>query len=171
MIYKKYKIFAAALMFIGATCFTSCDKVGDTDIGGTSVEAMSGDWWIIALEPDGTTPAYGGDYEQFTTHNTADNNGQLWIDDHGHHMEIKTKVFTNLSGMTFEGTPDSDELYGPAKVTVTNGKIIRNAVTVASKDVVDSIYFEAEFDWDAGIVYKFAGHKRVDHPENDHPHY
>ena len=171
MIYKKYKILTAILVLFVATNLTSCDQVGDTDAGGTSVEQMSGDWWIIALEPDGSTPAFGGDYEQFTTSNTADDNGDMWIDDHGHWMEIKTKVTTNLNAMTFAGETEAEELYGPAKVTVTNGKIIRDAVTVASKDVVDSIYFEAEFDWEPGTVYKFAGHKRVDHAENDHPHY
>ncbi|MGG7036957.1 MAG: lipid-binding protein, partial [Flavobacterium sp.] len=74
------------------------------------------------------------------------------------------KDFKNL---TFAGEPESDEMYTGSKVTVSNGKILKNAATSFGGHVVDSIYFEAEFDWDPGIVYKFSGHKRTGFKEDE----
>ena len=67
---KSYVIAASAMISI---LFTSCDEVGDINVGGTSTEQMAGDWWVVALQEDGVTPAYGGDYVHFTTYNTASN--------------------------------------------------------------------------------------------------
>jgi len=150
--------------------FTSCDEVEDSDVGGTSVEAMSGDWWVVALQPDGVTPAYGGDYVQFTTYNTAANDGGMWVDDHYNWMEIKTRVITNTSNLTFTGDDGIEVLYGGA-VTLTNGSITEGTYTTASNTAVNEIYFEAEFDWDPGINYIFKGHKRTGFPEDENPHY
>lgn len=159
------------LFFAIATLTTSCDEVGDLDVGGTNVEAMSGDWWIIALEPDGVTPAYGGDYEQFSTYNTAANDNGLWINDYGHWMEIQTRVVVNLSDLTFVGIADSPEEITGATVSVSNGQITTEAYVTESNTSVDAIEFEAEFSWDPGVVYKFMGHKRTGFAEDENPHY
>lgn len=157
------------LSFILALTLTSCDQGGEPTIGGTVTQKFSGDWYIIALEPDGVTPAYGGDYNLYSTYNAASNDENFWIDDHDSWMEIKTKVqATDLKNLTFSGKPDSEELYTEGTVTVTNGKILKNAATSFGGHVVDSIYFEAEFDWDPGTVYKFAGHKRTGFKEDEH---
>ena len=157
------------LSFILALTLTSCDEGGEPTIGGTATRKFSGDWFIIALEPDGVTPAYGGDYNLYSTYNAASNDENFWIDDHDSWMEIKTKVqATDLKNLTFSGKPDSEELYTEGTVTVTNGKILKDAATSFGGHVVDSIYFEAEFDWDPGTVYKFAGHKRTGFKEDEH---
>ncbi len=157
------------LSFILALTLTSCDEGGEPNIGGTVTQKFSGDWYIIALEPDGVTPAYGGDYNLYSTYNAASNDENFWIDDHDSWMEIKTKVqATDLKNLTFSGKPDSEELYTEGTVTVTNGKILKDAATSFGGHVVDSIYFEAEFDWDPGTVYKFAGHKRTGFKEDEH---
>jgi len=151
--------------------FTSCDKVEDLNVGGTSVESMSGDWWVVALNTDGVTPAYGGDYEHFTTYNTAANDGGLWLDDNDNWMEIKSKVTANVDAFTFTGEPNALELYTNGTVTVSNGKITKKSYTTASNTLVDEIYFEAEFDWDPGTTYVFKGHKRTGFVEDENPHY
>jgi hypothetical protein len=168
---KNLKYLLGTLLLMVFVTFTSCDEVEDADIGGTSVEQMSGDWWVIALEDDGESPAYNGDYVQFTTYNTAANDGGLWLDDHGNWMEIKSKVSANVSSLTFAGEPNSPELYTEGTVTVSNGLITKASYETASKTMVDEIYFEAEFDWDPGYTYKFKGHKRTGFPEDENPHY
>jgi hypothetical protein len=168
---KNYKLLFAALLLMVFTTFVSCDEVEDIDVGGTSVEEMSGDWWVIAFNPDGVTPAYGGDYVNFTTYNTAANDGGMFLDDHGNWMEIKTKVEANVDNLTFSGSPDAPELITDATVTVTNGKVTKKTYTVASNTKVDEISFEAEFSWDPGTVYIFKGHKRTGFAEDENPHY
>ncbi|AUS04663.1 lipid-binding protein [Pseudotamlana carrageenivorans] len=168
---KIYKSIIGALILMVSLSLTSCDEVEDINVGGSSVEKMSGDWWIIALQPDGVTPAYGGDYEQFSTYNTAANNGMMWVDDHGHWMEIKTQVDTDLDAMTFEGEDNADELITGGTVTVSNGVITKATYKTNSNTMVDEISFEAEFDWDPGTVYKFKGHKRTGFAEDENPHY
>jgi hypothetical protein len=168
---KNYKLLLGALLLMVFTTFLSCDEVEDSDVGGSSVEEMSGDWWVIALEPDGETPAYGGDYVHFTTYNTADNNAEMFLDDNGEWFEIKTKVTANVNNLTFVGTPDAPELYTDATVTVTNGKITKKSYTVTSNTKVDEIYFELEISWDPGTTYIFKGHKRTGFAEDEYPHY
>lgn len=167
----KYKIIFGALLIIVFSVFISCDEGGDPDPGATSVVELAGDWWVIALESDGETPAYGGDYVQFTTYNTAADDGTMWIDDNNLWIQIKTKVSTNTSALTFSGDPNSPELYTQGTVTVTNGKISKATYTTPSNTVVDEIYFEAEFDWDPGTIYKFKGHKRTGFLEDENPNY
>ncbi len=69
------------------------------------------------------------------------------------------------------GPQDAPELITEGTVTVSNGKILENAGRAwGSGTVVDSIYFEAEFDWDPGVIYTFGGHERTGFDEDDNPH-
>lgn len=128
---------------------------------------MAGDWFIVGYLQDGT-PAYSGDYNIFSTYNASSNDENLWIDDHGNFFEIKTKVQANLDNLTFSGPANAPELITDGTVTVSNGKIIKDGgVTYGTKTVVDSIYFEAEFDWDPGTTYIFGGHRRTGFLEDE----
>lgn len=164
-----YKIFI--LLFSLAFSFTSCDEAGDTLVGGTNLKDLSGDWWVVALQPDGVTPAYGGDYVHFTTYNTAANDNTLWLDDNDTWMQIKSRVSVNMNDDTFSGEANALEVYTGGTVTVTAGSFTKNTYTVASKTKVDEITFSAEFDWDPGTVYVFKGHRRTGFGEDENPHY
>jgi len=168
---NKIKYITGAILLMVFTTFTSCDEVGDIEVGGTNVEVMSGDWWIIALNPDGETPAYGGDYEQFSTYNTAANDNGLWINDYGHWFEIQTKVVADVNALTFQGIANSPEEITGGTISISNGKITLASYLTASNTMVNEIYFEAEFDWDPGTVYVFKGHKRTGFAEDENPHY
>lgn len=168
---KNTYIYKAVLLLFTVSLFISCDEGGDPDPGGTSVKAISGDWWAVALNPDGVGTAYGGDFVQFSTFNTSANDNTFWVDDHGNWMELKAKVTLNADGLTFQSEPDTEELYGPATVTITNGRIVRGGYTTASNTEVDQIFFDAEFSWDPGLVYKYEGHWRTGFLEDENPHY
>lgn len=148
------------------TSFIACDEGGELDPGVTSTVEFAGDWYLIGYFPDGSE-AYGGGYHTYTVYNTADDNGDFWIDDHGDFFEIKTKVSSN--GLNFAGEANAPELITDGTVTVTGGKLIKEGgKSSGSNTVVDSLYFEAEFDWDPGTVYQFAGHKRTGFLEDEH---
>ncbi len=163
----KNKILIASLAIFSLVTFNSCDEGGEPDPGGTATQEFAGDWFIIGFEPDGATPAFGGDYHLYTTYNAASNDENFWIDDHDEFFEIKTKVQADFANLTFSGQPNSPELYTGGTVTVTNGKILKAAAQSFGGHTVDSIYFEAEFDWDPGTVYKFGGHKRTGFLEDE----
>ncbi|WP_428741670.1 lipid-binding protein [Tenacibaculum sp.] len=168
---KNINIIKTLILLIAVSLFISCDEGGDPVPGGTNVEAIAGDWWVVALEPDGITPAYGGDYVQFSTYNTAANDNTFWLDDNNIWMQIKSKATVNLSSLTFESEPNTQELYTDETVTVTNGVFTKGTYTTESNTVVDEISFDAEFSWDPGAVYKFKGHKRTGFLEDENPHY
>lgn len=171
MINKKYN-FLLGILFISISSFlTSCDEVEDAEIGGVTLQEMTGDWWVVALNPDGETPAYGGDYVHFSTYNTSSNDTGLWLDDHDEWMQLKSKVTADGQNLTFSGEAGAEELYADATVTVSNGSISKETFTTESNTMVDEITFEAEFDWDPGIVYIFKGHRRTGFAEDENPHY
>lgn len=147
----------------------SCDEGGDPDPGATSTVEFAGDWFIVGYFDDGSV-AYNGDYVLHSTYNAASNDENFWIDDHDTFFELKTKVQANFNDFTFSGPPNASELYTDGTVTISNGKILKNAGrSYGTRTVVDSIYFEAEFDWDPGTTYIFGGHKRTGFLEDDNP--
>lgn len=162
----KNNIKSLLLSVFLVTSFIACDEGGNPDPGATSVVEYAGDWYLIGYFPDGSE-AYGGGYHTYSVYNTSDDNGDFWIDDAGAFFEIKTKVSSN--GLSFSGAASAPELITGGTVTVTNGKLIKNGgKATGSRTVVDSLFFEAEFDWDPGTVYQFAGHKRTGFLEDEH---
>lgn len=168
---KNTPIIKVFLLLFTIILLNSCDEGGDPEAGGTNVESIAGDWWVIALEPDGVTPAFAGDYVQFSTYNTAANDYTFWLDDHNNWMQIKSKATVNINSLTFESEPNTPELYTDETVTITNGMITKGTYTTASNTLVNEISFDAEFSWDPGSVYKFKGHWRTGFLEDENPHY
>jgi len=168
---KNINIIKAVLFLFTVSLFVACDEGGEPDPGGTSVETIAGDWWAVALNPDGQSTAFGGDYVQFSTYNTAANDNTFWLDDHNNWMQLKSKATINISGLTFTSEPNTPELYTDETVTITNGVITRGTYTTESNTKVDEIFFDAEFSWDPGTVYKYVGHFRTGFLEDENPHY
>lgn len=158
---RKLKITSLLLSLFAVATLSSCDEGGNPDAGGTATEDYAGDWHIVGLDPDGVTPAFGGDYYLWSTYNAASNDENFWIDDHDTFFELKAKAQANGSDLTFQSEPNTTEWYLNGTVTIQNGKILKGAATSFGGHAVDSIYFEAEFDWDPGVFYKFGGHKRT----------
>jgi len=154
------KISYLFLTLVLMTSVVSCVS-DDSATENIEVSEIAGGWWVIALEPDGVTPAYGGDYVKFNTYNTSANDLTFWLDDNDNWMEIKALATVDLESLTFSSEANTAELYTGETVTVTNGMITKNSYTTTSNAVVDEISFEAEFSWDPGTVYIFKGHKNT----------
>ena len=160
---KKYCLNYICLLTL--ILFSSCDKVQDPDPGGTTTEKFAGDWHIAIFDTNGDQVV---DYGLYSTYNAASNDENFWIDDHDEIVGLKTKVQVNdFKNLTFNGLPDSDELYYGGTVTVSNGKIMKKAAQSFGGHTVDSIYFEAEFDWEPDVIYQFKGHKRTGFIEDE----
>lgn len=161
----KYLKNSLIVSFILVLTLVSCDKGGDPNPGGTSMEKYAGDWFIKADDSDGA-PVF--DYSLHSTYNTAANDNTMWIDDHENGYWIKCKVTVNVANGTFTAT-SSENLYDGSLVTITNGKIEKNAATSLGGHTVDKISFRAHFDYDAdGYDILYEGHKRTGFIEDEY---
>lgn len=154
------RILVAVLVL---TSFASCDEVGDTDPGGTSVETFAGDWFMNVSDASGAAIS---EHDLFSTYNTAANDGTLWLDDHESVAEFKVKVTTNKDG-SFSATSAANA-YNARTVTITAGKVEKNAATSKGGHKVDKISFKAEFSDEPGVIYSYEGHKRTGFLEDEY---
>lgn len=162
------------ILFLSLVLMVSCspnEGYEDIELAESSVLVMASDWWVIALEPDGVTPAFGGDYVMVTTTNDASDDGStMIIDDHQNYFEFRTKIDVDLSSRTFTGK-DNVEMYYDGEILLANGSMTQKTFTTTTGTQVDEIYFEAEFDWFPGTTFIFKGHKRTGFLEDENPHY
>jgi hypothetical protein len=92
----------------------------------------------------------------------------MWIDDFENGYWIKCKVTVNLADGTFSATA-SENLYDGSLVTITDGKIEKNAATSLGGHTVDKISFRAHFDYDSdGYDILYEGHKRTGFLEDEY---
>lgn len=160
----KNKLTIAFFGLLVLVSLSSCDKTGDADPGGTTVEKYAGDWFITLTDTDGNTLVENALH---TTYNTSANDNTMWIDDHENGYVIKCKVTVNLADGTFTAT-DAENLYDGSLVTITDGKIEKNAATSLGGHTVDKISFRAHFDYDApGYDILYEGHKRTGFLEDE----
>ncbi|WP_420400928.1 lipid-binding protein [Flagellimonas sp.] len=164
-IYKS-KILKALFIFSVGVLALSCDKHEDYVPGKSNLSEMTGDWYIKFLVDD--EDIYGLGYQLITTANSADESS-LWIDDHSHTWSFKVKSSVDMEAMTFSGSDlESNVDDYEVNVNITKGTILKDAVESTGGNVVDSIYFEAEFSDDPGTIYQFAGYKRTGLAEDEH---
>jgi len=158
MIMKKvlYLLMAAAVLF------TSCSK---DKVGGTAVEAMAGEWYVVADQVDasGNTVAedlFGAGRFHFCTFNTAANGTkEMWISDLGNFWTFQVKVDIDMTTMTFQ-TNTPQEAYEGCMVTVTNGKIELGTAVTPSGMPADYIECTISFSDDTyAAKYNYAAHK------------
>jgi hypothetical protein len=155
------KIFLGVVLFAS---FTSCDEGGDPDPGKTNTGQFAGDWFISAKDSDGATLF---EHALHSTYNTSANDNTMWIDDYENGYWIKCKMTINEDG-TFSAT-NSENLLDGSLVTITNGKIEKNAATSQAGHTVDKISFRAHFDYDAaGYDILYEGHKRTGFLEDEY---
>tara|TARA_R110001583_G_scaffold60988_2_gene180747 strand:- start:708 stop:1214 length:507 start_codon:yes stop_codon:yes gene_type:complete len=163
----KNNILARAILFVSLlTLAVSCDEHEDLDVGTTALVEASGDWYVEFLI-DGVD-VYGLGYNLLTTSNSADETS-IWIDDHANIWQFKAKCPIDIESLKFDGSDLESSVDGyDVTLQITNGTIIKDGATSTGGNVVDSIYFEAEFSDDPGTIYQFAGYKRTGLAEDEH---
>ena len=172
-ILSKLKLYALATIALAATMASCDDKRGydDYEPEVTPTLAMNGEWWV-----DITDAATGEVYIEHALHRTFDdNNGRMYISDritassppdfYGWYLESLVDV--NTSDLSFSAT-DEFNFADESSVTITEGKIYKNAGHSRTGVVTDSIAFKAVFDYDPGTTLLFTGHKRTGFEEDEY---
>lgn len=158
--------FGVALVLI----LVSCEN--DVAPGGTAVQKMSNEWWGQIYVPDGSggLEDIGQGYQHLLTSGTASGTADsLFVDDFDGLLELKAKVACNVTDLTFTTNGQTVlERYTDGTVAISNGRIYIDGGKSTTGVKVDSIYFEAEFDWDPGQIYVIAGHGRTGFLEDEH---
>ena len=154
-----------AILALAALTLASCEK---EPIGGTAVEAMSGQWHVqvdgydlegdSVVIPDFNFEAGYTENPHFviiTYNNAANDPNKLYISDRGEFWEFTVLADCDLNTLTF-GSKDSlqNEAYD-CKVKLTNGKIVKNGTKTPSGAVADYIQFDITFSDDD--LYEILG--------------
>lgn len=160
------KIIKPLIFLLAINLFVSCDEGGDPDPGATQVVEMAGDWYVEGYLGDTLI----SDYVRISTYNTsADDDTEMWVDDHGNFWDFKTKSPVNVRLLTFEGTNlDSDVDGYVITVNISNGVISKNGATTSGGNTADGISFDVEFSDDPGTIYSLVGYKRNGLLEDEH---
>ena len=157
------KKFILAAMALVAMTFTSCEKA---EIEMMETVEMAGDW--VTTFSDGA----GYEYEipHGLTFNTAANvPDEIWVSDAGWFWDFQAKVKCNLNTLTFESDGWVENIsYDDCQVRITNGKIVKNGMTLPSGRVVDTISYDIEFsDDDPGNVWHATGRRYTGFAEDE----
>ncbi|MHA3787313.1 lipid-binding protein [Flavobacterium hauense] len=168
---NKFNILKMLTLVFVTVNLVACNDRGyeDYDAGGTPSQVMNGEWYIDISDVDGNV------YAQHTLHRTFDdNNGKMFIsdrigpeDDDYSGWYLVSRVNYDLSNLTFSAAGTDNDADGSI-VNITEGKILKNAAHSQSGNVVDSIYFKGEFDYDPGTIIIFSGHKRTGFEEDEY---
>ncbi len=140
-----YSLFSISLLLV---FFTACND-DELEIWESSTGELDGNWYVsydhsvYGKDPFGVgvTPVY--------TYNTAADNGQeIWLTDEDNFWSYKVRIPADPENLTFGSTDAvTNAVDGyPIQVRVTNGKVIKDAVTMPSGVTADSIYFEIWFE-------------------------
>ncbi|EJG01960.1 MULTISPECIES: lipid-binding protein [Flavobacterium] len=149
--------------------FASCDAGGDPEAGGTTTQDFAGDWFIN-VKVEGVSK-----FIRFSTYNTSADDNTMFIDDNGLSQTkptsqlLKAKYSINLSTGNFASDTNTPNLRQTNQtVTITNGKIEKQAGTSKGGHTVDKISFTVEYSNEPGVKYDYVGTKRTGFKEDEY---
>lgn len=144
-IMRKYLLYITFLALI----FSACDIKDDFEVEKSKVVDATGQWFVMYNHPTFGEDPFGVGFTALKTFNTsADDGKEIWLTDEGNFWNYKVKIPVNINDLTF----GSENIVTNAvdgydiKVTIKNGKIIKNASVQPSGATTDSIYFELWFE-------------------------
>lgn len=145
------KIYFAVLA-LAALTLASCEK---DPIGGTAVQALSGQWSVTNQAVKSDTVRYddpwgAGPFLLLTYNNNANDADKLIINDRGKFWDFNVEASCDLNTLTFGNPLDTLEnlAYEGCQVVISNGKILKGAAKTPSGAVADSIVFDVWFSDD-----------------------
>lgn len=153
------------LYTLGLLLFSVMSCTEEAEVWDSSTHDFDGDWWV-----EHSLDGHGYGIATLQTYNTAANDGkEIWITDDGNFWDYKVKCPVNKTDLTFGGVDLANTAYA-SKVTIKDGKILKNAAHSPSGAVVDSIYYKVSFDDDEapGIFYEVKGIMKTGFEEDAH---
>lgn len=136
---------------------SSCAK---EDIGGTAVQDMCGEWYVMVDGVDASgnvtmEDPFGLGYFPLYTYNTNANvPTEMYVDDQGAFWEFRVKVNVDYSAKTFSASKALDDYNGIA-VDILDGKVQKDGAKSQAGYTADGISFMVSFEDDenAGEYY------------------
>lgn len=169
------KFLYTVMLLAGVAMFSACDHefLGPKDsVGGSAVEAMSGEWYVTVdlIDEDGELVAedpYGLGRFLILTHNTSANKAdELVVNDNGNFWDFAVATNCSLKNKTF--SCEEVEAYEGCDVTIWDGKILPGMGHQNNGSVADSIVFCIMFsDDDPDMYYRMSGVRYSGLAEND----
>jgi hypothetical protein len=165
-------ILTIFLVIIMASC-----KTEDIDPGAAANSELSGEWFVEYNHAVFGHDPLGVGWTRLVTSTTASQSAtELIITDEDNFRNFRVKAKMDIASETF-GSADSLLNYieyehpveGPyqIKLVVTNGRVIRDAVTTAAGVVTDSIYFDLYLR-DLDETMQVSGYRRTGFLEDEH---
>ena len=150
---------------LGILLFTAVSCTEEAEVWDSSTVDFAGEWWA-EHSVDGNGYGMAG----LQTYNTAADDGtEMWITDNSHFWDYKVKCPVNTADLTFGGTDLINAVAGyDIKITIKDGKILKDAAHSNSGVVVDSIYFQIEFEDDPGVFYQVSGLRKTGFAEDNY---
>jgi hypothetical protein len=139
---KKIAYYTIGILLL---VFSSCKE--DAEDWDSSVHDLSGEWYVRYDHATYGEDPFGAGYTHLLTFNTADDDGtEMWLTDDGAFWDYKVRIPVMTDSLKFgSDNPAPNQSYD-IEVKIMNGKVIRDAVTLPSGYVADSIYFEVWFE-------------------------
>jgi hypothetical protein len=152
-----------ALYTLGLLLFTAVSCTEEAEVWDSSAVDFAGDWWA---EHSADGHSFGMD-EVMTFNTAADDGKAIWLTDEASFYNYKVKCPIDQKNLTFSGKDliNAIEDYD-IKVSITDGKILKNAAHSKSGVAVDSIYYKIEFEDDPGTIYEVKGLRKTGFAED-----
>lgn len=152
------------LYTLGLLLFSVMSCTEEAEVWDSSTLDHAGDWWVD--HSLGTTGYATATLQTFNT--AADDGKEIWISYTSTSPKTyKVKCPINKENLTFGGADLANTLKA-YKVTIQEGKIMKNAAHSPSGAVVDSIYYKVSFSDFPGNVYEVKGIMKTGFEEDAH---
>ena len=157
-------------LFSSVVLFTACENYSDTPVEYSPIFPLSGEWRVRVtdLGPDTLLKTTTGAVAMYTfgTYNTSDNQTDvMWIRTTTAMVSnlgtLRGKISCDVSGLSFSGTNVEDISAAAATFTVTEGKVILNAISMPSGVKADKISFRLTSTKTGNRDFLFEGYRRT----------
>ena len=149
-----------SIVALAALVLTSCEK---EPIGGTAVQALSGQWYVQVDGYDTVGDSVviedfnGGRCLLLTYNNNANQPNKLMINDKKGFWNFIVEVDCDLNTLTFGSADTLENQSYNCGVWLNNGKIVKGGTKTTSGAVADYIQFDINFDDDDLAQYGMPG--------------
>ncbi|RTZ02066.1 hypothetical protein EKL98_14115 [Flavobacterium bomense] len=116
----------------------------------------TGDWYIRITNSEKTSLIF--EHALFSTYSSSEEDGTMWISDAKKGPWLQCKISVNLKEGTFTALAQPNFL-DQGTLTITEGRFENRTGVSKAGNIVDKIYFKAEFSYDPGNILLFEGHK------------
>jgi hypothetical protein len=164
------------LLCVFAATFVSCETYSDPKVDYSPIYPLSGEWRVRIRNTNADTLVNKTGMYTFGTYNTSDNSTtQMWLRTTSaipsfHATStlrtLKSKISCDVTGLSFSTTGVVQNLGVTSNavidtITITEGKITLNSVSMPSGVMSDRISFKLKKSKSPGITYLVDGYRRT----------